>query len=524
MDPVSLEIFKNLFISVAEEMGVTLGRTAYSPNIKERRDYSCAFFDVQGRMVAQAAHIPVHLGAMPASVAKAIELFDFVPGDIVILNDPYLGGTHLPDITLVSPVFIREGGQSNAEELFGFVASRAHHADVGGMTPGSMPMATEIFQEGLIIPPLKIARAGQVDEPLLSFICRNVRTPEERRGDLSAQIAAARVGERCLNEIIARYGITETRAHIDALIQYTERLTRAVISAVPDGRYVFTDHLDNDGYTAEPVVIQVEVSVQGDELTLDFSGSSAERMGCVNAVLSVTQSVALYVVRCLTGDRVPANQGCLAPIKVIAPEGSVMNARPPRAVSAGNVETSQRIADVILGALAQALPNIIPAASQGTMNNLTIGGYDPFRQQLYAYYETIGGGMGARPGRDGLSGVHTHMTNTMNTPIEALEFQFPFRVREYAIRRHSGGLGKYKGGDGLHRAIEFLSSATVTIVSERRRFAPYGLFGGSPGATGRNILFRKRCEEETELPSKATFSVDEGDILLIQTPGGGGWG
>jgi len=530
-DPVTLEIFKNLFASVAEEMGVTLQRTAYSPNIKERLDFSCAVFDGQGRMVAQAAHIPVHLGAMPKSVRQAIELFErWQPGDVVILNDPYLGGTHLPDITMVSPVFIETPTKETLKvsETFRvsfpafFVASRAHHADMGGISPGSMPLATEIYQEGIIIPPLKIADAGQLNEALMALICRNVRTPEERRGDLAAQMAAHRVGERRLKEIVARYGGDETMHYAGALLVYSERLTRRAIAAIPDGCYTFSDCLDDDGIVDEAVEIRVAVTVAGEEVVVDFTGSSPQVRGNLNAVLAVTQSAVYYVVRCVAGGDVPANHGCFAPVTVIAPSGSVLNPRPPGAVAGGNVETSQRVVDVVLGALAQALPGLIPAASQGTMNNLTIGGYDPVRRREFAYYETVGGGIGAGPKGEGLSGAHSHMSNTRNTPIEALEYAFPFRVRTYALRRGSGGQGQNRGGDGLRRDIEFLSSATVTILSERRRLEPYGLNGGEPGQRGRNVLLRDGTEKE--LPGKVTLSVRAGDVLSLRTPGGGGWG
>ncbi len=518
-DPIALEIFKNLFASVAEEMGVTLGRTGYSPNIKERRDYSCAIFDDHGRLIAQAAHIPVHLGAMPMSVRTAIRFFTFAPGDLVILNDPYLGGTHLPDITLVSPIFV--GG-----ELVGFAASRAHHADVGGMSPGSMPLATEIYQEGVIIPPLKLVEAGRLNKPLLDLILRNVRTPDERLGDLNAQMAAHEVGARRLAELIGRYGLDEVRAQMAALLQYSERLTRHAIGQIPDGEYYFEDFLDDDGITNRPIKIAVTLKVKGEELTADFTGSDPECIGPVNAVEAVTQSAVYYVVRCLAGEEVPANAGCFRPVKVIAPEGTVVNARPPRAVSGGNVETSQRIVDVVLGAVAQAVPDRVPAASQGTMNNVVIGGWDPFRNRYFAYYETIGGGAGAGKGKPGLSATHVHMTNTQNTPVEALEFAYPLRVRRYAVRRGSGGPGQFPGGDGIIREYEILVPATVTVVTERRRFAPYGLAGGRPGKPGENLLLISRDGElETQkLPSKATVRVESGARLVVQTPGGGGWG
>ncbi|MCD6288895.1 MAG: hydantoinase B/oxoprolinase family protein, partial [Anaerolineae bacterium] len=520
-DPVSLEIFRHLFAAVAEEMGVTLGRTAYSPNIKERRDFSCALFDDRGQMVAQAAHIPVHLGSMPASVQAALNAVErWQPGDVVILNDPFLGGTHLPDITLVSPVFLP--GEADAPAYF--VASRAHHADVGGMAPGSMSTASEIYQEGLIIPPMRLAEAGRLRDDLIDLICRNVRTPEERRGDLDAQLAAHRVGEARLLELVERYGPATVQAHAAALLDYAERLTRARIADIPDGTYRFIDYMDDDGRAEEPVPIQVAITVAGDELTVDFTGTAQQRPGPINCPLAVTQSAVLYVLHCLFGGDVPANAGVSRPVQVIAPPGSLVNATPPAAVAGGNVETSQRIVDALLGALAQALPERIPAASQGTMNNLAAGGFDADRERSFAYYETLGGGGGGRPTGPGVSGRHSHMTNTLNTPIEAIEFSLPLRVRRYALRPGSGGAGRHSGGDGIIREIEFLAPATVSLLTERRRLAPYGLHGGSPGARGRNRLRRAGSSLEETLPGKVTFEVAVGDVLTVETPGGGGWG
>ena len=520
VDPVSLEVFKNLFISVAEEMGVALGRTAYSPNIKERRDYSCAFFDPQGRMIAQAAHIPVHLGSMPASVQAALESFTLEPGDVVILNDPYLGGTHLPDITIVAPVFERD---TPSPRLLGFVANRGHHADVGGMTPGSLPLSQELYQEGTIIPPMKLAERGRLVTQVIDLICRNSRTPDERRGDLAAQLASARTGERRLQDIVARYGWDVMAEHMEALLDYSERLTRAAIADIPDGAYYYKDYMDDDGLSGERVPIACTVTVRGDTITFDFTGTAPQTRGCINAPLAISESAVLYTVRCITSESVPVNEGCRRPLTVVAPRGCLVNPEPQHAVAGGNVETSQRIVDVLFGALAQALPQLIPAASQGTMNNVLVGGHNPVTDKPYVYYETIAGGMGARPSKDGISGIHTHMTNTMNTPIEALEFQYPFRVTRYAIRHGSGGAGQYRGGDGLVRDVEFLSEAEVTVLSERRRGRPYGLHGGHPGMPGHNVLYRGGVEE-VELGAKITLHVETGDALSIQTPGGGGWG
>lgn len=533
IDPVTLEIFKHLFASVAEEMGVTLGRTAYSPNIKERLDFSCALFDGDGRLLAQAAHIPVHLGAMPASVQAAInECAPFVPGDVVILNDPYLGGTHLPDITMVSPVFV-------GDDLAFFVASRAHHADVGGMAPGSMPLATEIYQEGLIIPPIKVLNAGNRNEAVWRLILRNVRTPQERQGDLVAQLAAHAVGARRAREIVSRYGIEQTLRYGVALIAYAERLTRTAIAQMPDGVYTFEDVMDDDGLTDTSLPICVTVTITGDEIVFDFSGSSPAARGSVNAVRAIVESAVYYVVRCLVGGlrgpesredapinagtSIPTNAGTFAPIKVHVPPGSLLDAHPPHAVAGGNVETSQRVVDVVLGALAQALPGSVPAASQGTMNNLTFGGTDPTTGEPFAYYETLGGGTGGGPARSGESGVHSHMSNTLNTPIEALEYALPILVTRYCLRRGSGGTGKHEGGDGLRRDIQFLCPVHVTLLSERRRYAPYGLAGGRPGRAGRNVVVHANGTEQ-DLPGKATLDLEAKDILSLRTPGGGGWG
>jgi N-methylhydantoinase B len=516
-DPIRLEVFKHLFASVAEEMGVALRRTSYSPNIKERRDFSCALFDAAGQMIAQAAHIPVHLGAMPLSVQAAIAAFDFAPGDVAILNDPYRGGTHLPDITLVTPIFL-----SSVPTPFAFAASRAHHADVGGMSPGSMPIARELIQEGIIIPPLKLMEAGRVNQGLLDLLLANVRTPEERLGDLQAQLAANAKGSQRLGELVARYGAAEVQSTMQALVDYAERMTRRLLAGLPDGVFRFADRLDDDGVDPEPAEIRVAITIDGEQAIVDFTGTSPQRRGSVNAVYAIALSAVLYAFRCLLGDDAPTNSGCLRPIQVIAPVGTLVNPRPPAPVAGGNVETSQRITDVLLGALAQAAPHRVPAASQGTMNNLTIGGWDGTRGQPFAYYETIAGGMGARPGKDGADAIHTHMTNTLNTPVEALEYAYPLRVQRYEIRRGTGGAGQWRGGDGVRRDVELLADAQVTLLTERRVFAPYGLAGGEPGQPGRNVLIREG--EEQILPGKTTFAAQAGDVISVQTPGGGGWG
>ncbi len=515
-DPVKLEIFKSLFSSIAEEMGATLRRTAYSPNIKERRDYSTAIFDSDGRMVAQGDHMPVHLGSMPLSVAAAIRNRTIDPGDMVVLNDPYNGGTHLPDITLVSGVFLKK-------KLLFYVASRAHHSDVGGMTPGSMPLAEEIYQEGLRIPPVKLMIRGEINRDVWDLVLANVRTPDERDGDLAAMLAANRIGERRLLEIVRKYGLGEVEGYIDELLDYTERMTRHVIDRIPDGIYEAEDVLDNDGIVGAPVRIKVRITIRGSDAKVDFSGSDPQVRGSVNAVYAITVSVVFYVFRTLVDVSIPSTEGGMRPLEVIAPEGTVVNARLPAAVCGGNVETSQRIVDVLYRCLAPAMPERVPAASQGTMNNVTFGGTDPRNGKPFAYYETIAGGMGARPRMDGISGVHTHMTNSMNTPIEAMEVAYPVRIERYGLRSGSGGEGRHRGGEGIHREIRFLTPVEVTLLSDRRTTAPYGLRGGRSGGKGRNRILRVTGRIE-DFESKFKTSAEVGDVLSIETPGGGGWG
>lgn len=515
IDPIELELFKNKFISISEEMGAVLGRTALSPNIKERKDYSCALFTRTGETFAQGSHIPVHLGAMPLSVQAALQSMDFNEGDLVILNDPYRGGTHLPDITCISPLF-------HQGKLIFFVANRAHHADIGGMTPGSMPLATEIYQEGIILPPVKLIRQGKLDKALLSLILANVRTPEERKGDLLAQMAANEKGLQRLQEIIAEYGPDKVNFYADALQDYTEKFLRQTIARIPDGTYSFTDFMDDDGLEPQPVKIAVTLTIKQDRAIVDFSHSSPQVTGNINANLAVTTSAVLYVFRSLVEEDIPFNTGLMRPLEIIAPQGSVLNATFPSATAGGNVETSQRIVDVLLGALAQAIPEKIPAASSGTMNNIAFGGFDPSLGRRYAYYETIGGGMGAAQGRAGLSGVHTHMTNSLNTPIEALENYLPLKITEYRLRPRSGGQGRWRGGNGLIREYEFTTPVQLTIISERRKFAPYGLQGGRPGRRGRNTLIRGK--RRLTLGSKVNLKIYPGDKLRLETPGGGGYG
>jgi N-methylhydantoinase B/oxoprolinase/acetone carboxylase alpha subunit len=504
-----LEVFRNLFVSIADEMGAVLRKTAFSANIKERRDYSCAVYDRHGETIAMGDHMPVHLGAMPLSVQHALAAFRLGPGDVAIVNDPFGGGTHLPDITAVSGVFL---GRNRVPEFY--VANRAHHADVGGMSPGSMPLAREIYQEGLRIPPVLLMAGGAVRSDVMRIVLANVRTPEEREGDLLAQVMANRRGEERLREIVARYGLPRVRRSAAGLLDYSERVTRAMLRGIPDGEYRFEDFLDDDGITDEPVRIAVKLRIKADRADVDFTGSSPQVAGSVNANYAVAVSAAMYCFRCLIEADVPYNAGLLRPIRVIAPERSVVNAGLPAAMAAGNVETSQRITDVILGALAQAVPERIPAASSGTMNNLSFGGWDTARARSFAYYETIAGGMGGSPRGPGRSAVHTHMTNSWNTPIEAFEHEYPVRVRAYRIRNGSGGAGKHAGGDGIVRELEFLDHADVTILSDRRKRGPYGLQGGAAGKPG-------NCGGR---PSKTRFTIQPGEMLRIETPGGGGWG
>ncbi len=516
INPVLLEVFKNRFVSIAEEMGVTLNRTAYSPNIKERRDFSCALFDARGDLVAQADHMPVHLGSMPMSVRSAIESCEFRPGDMVMLNDPYKGGTHLPDVTIVAPVF------ADSEKPVFYVANRAHHADIGGVSAGSMPLSRSVYQEGIIIPPLKIMENGEIDKKLMAFFLNNVRTPEEREGDFAAQIMANVTGIRRLQEIIEKYSLDTTILYAKALMGYSEKIMRDTIRRLPDGVYTFEDFMDDDGVERNDIPIRVAITIKGDEAIIDFSDSGPQVEGSVNAVYAITLSAVLYVFRCLLDMDAPTNAGTLRPLKIVTRKGTIVDAEFPAPVAGGNVETSQRIVDVVLGALHKAIPDKIPAASQGTMNNVTIGGIDPRNGLPFAYYETIGGGMGAHPDGHGESAVHSHMTNTLNTPIEALEFAYPIMVTCYKIRRGSGGEGRFRGGDGIVREVKLLADAEVTVLSERRRRQPYGLNGGLPGKKGRNIIITGGTEKE--MGGKFHVFLRAGDVIRIETPGGGGYG
>jgi N-methylhydantoinase B len=520
-DPIALAIFQSMVHSIAEEMGAALRRTALSPNIKERRDYSCAVFDADARVIAMGDHMPVHLGSMPMSVEAAVAAVAFAPGDIAILNDPYAGGTHLPDITMVLPIF----RASNPKPEF-YVAARAHHADVGGMYPGSMGPAREIYQEGIRIPPVRIVRNGNLNRELLDFILCNVRTPLEREGDLNAQIGACRVGEQRILELMQKHDQPALTTLIDQLLDYSEQSIRAQLRTMPAGDFIAEDFLDDDGVTSDPIRIAVLLHFDptAASIHIDFTGSSAQVAGSVNAVRAITLSACFYVLRCLLSEDAPATAGILRPLILTAPRGTIVAAEPPAAVAGGNVETSQRIVDTLLRALAKAVPNRVPAASAGTMSNLTIGGIDPRTNEPFTYYETAAGGMGARPNFNGISGVQTHMTNSLNTPIEALEYAYPFRVLRYAYREGSGGAGQFTGGNGLIRELELLADAEVTLLADRRIFRPYGLEGGEDGAAGHAWLTKAGTTLETELPGKCSLRLSKGDTLRLETPGGGGWG
>lgn len=525
IDPARLAIFDSLVSSIAEEMGAALRHTALSPNIKERADFSCAVFDQDGQLLAQAAHIPVHLGAMPESVRAVERLAPWKPGDLAILNDPFLGGTHLPDVTMVSPVFAHDASDGDAP--IGYVASRAHQADIGGMAPGSIPVARELIQEGLVIPPIRLYRGGALVEEAMDLILRNVRTPDERRGDFNAQIAAQRLGERRIADLYADYGDDAYRETTAALLDYGERLTRAYLRELPHGSWMFEDALDEDGHQPDPVPIKLSLTLDEDRAHFDFSGSAPQRAASINAVTPVTRSACYYVIRCLLPPDTPMNSGLFRPITFTLPDRSVVAAQSPVAVAAGNVETSQRIVDTVWGAFAQILPDRMPAASSGTMNNLAAGGIDPRNGQPWAYYETSGGGLGGGPDSPGLDAAHSHMTNTLNTPAEALELAYPLRVVENSIRTRSSGPGLHRGGHGLIRRTQFLGDAQVTLITERRLLQPWGVNGGGSGRTGQNSLERTsegRLRSRRKLPGKVTIDVKAGDIIRIDSPGGGGWG
>ncbi len=513
MDSISLSIFASRINAICEEMGAVLQCTALSPNIKDRLDFSCAVFDPAGELCAQAAHIPVHLGSMAYAMSGIVTALEWQAGDMVVVNDPYLGGTHLPDVTLIAPLFIDDA-------LVGFVTNRAHHADIGATTPGSMPISKSLEEEGVVIPPTFIVRAGVVDEVVLAQITGESRNSFQSHGDYSAQLSANRCGLARLEALIVLMGVVPYREALMALNDYAERLALSSLNQIPDGRYRFHDVMDDDGMGQKDIRIEVCLDAKQGRMHLDFSGTAQQVMGNINCPLSVAAAAAFYVFRCLMPSHTPACAGSFRPITLMIPQGTLLNACRPAAVAAGNVETSTRTVDVVMGALAQAIPGKIPAASHGSMNNVAMGGTQSRGGQVLAwdYYETIGGGMGGGAIRNGLSAVQTHMTNTRNTPIESLEIHYPLRLRRYAIRDGSGGAGRQKGGDGIIREYEFLAQTTVTLLTERRYHAPWGLAGGGAGSVGIN-----RLANET-VGAKQCFEVHAGDRLTIKTPGGGGWG
>lgn len=515
MDAVQLSIFANRLAGICEEMGALLRRCAFSPNIKDRLDFSCAIFDGDGELCAQAAHIPVHLGSMAYAMRDLVSGRDWREGALLVVNDPYLGGTHLPDVTVVAPVF------AGSAVPLAFVVTRAHHANIGATAPGSMPISRHLEEEGEIIAPQWLRYEGQWQQALVRRLAGSDAADAHsspRFGDFVAQASACDAGAAWLGQLISERGVTWFHAGVAALNAYGERLAGQMIAAMPDGVYQFTDYLDDDGQGTLDIAVHVILTIKGERAEVDFSGTSPQVPGNINCPLSVAAAAVYYCFRCLLPAAVPACAGLFRPISLRAPAGSLVNAQRPAAVAAGNVETSSRIVDAVLGALAQAIPELIPAASQGSMNNLAMGAHATPGGAGWDYYETMGGGMGAAPGRDGLSGVQTHMTNTLNTPIESLERHYPLRVWRYALRHGSGGNGQFKGGDGLERELEFLAPAQVTLLTERRRHAPWGLAGGSNGTPGENRL------NGVLVPGKTTFQARPGDRLTVASAGGGGYG
>jgi N-methylhydantoinase B len=508
MDPIELNIFASRLAAVCDEMGVVLRNAAFSPNIRDRLDFSCAVFDAAGGLCAQAAHIPVHLGSMAYAMQGIVKGVEWHPGDMVVLNDPFLGGTHLPDVTLIAPLFVKA-------QLTAFVVNRAHHADIGAHSPGSMPVSRHLDEEGRVIPPGRLIRRGELDWAFLRQLTGSNRNPRDSAGDFAAQISANRSGLERLGQMVHEWGRERFLRGLVALNDYAERLARSALRRIPDGQYPFSDLMDDDGQGNRDIPIQVQIRVSQGQVAVDFSGTAEQVEGNINCPLSVAAAAVFYVFRCLMPPQTPACAGSFRPIEIQVPPGSLLNARRPAAVAAGNVETSTRVVDVVLGALAAVLPLEIPAASHGSMNNLAMGSD---RDPSWDYYETIGGGMGASAAGPGLSGVQTHMTNTLNTPIEVVETRFPLRIRRYAIRRGSGGVGRHRGGDGLIREFEFLVPTQISLLSERRSHRPWGLAAGKPGEAGSNLL------DGAVLAGKAGLEVQVGQRLTIETPGGGGWG
>ena len=508
MDAIQLGIFASRISAVCDEMGAVLRRAAFSPNIRDRLDYSCAVFDPQGQLCAQAAHIPVHLGSMAYAMAGLVQCRDWLAGDMVMVNDPFQGGTHLPDVTLIAPVFVDQ-------QCAAFVANRAHHADIGAESPGSMPIGSRLAQEGLIISPTVLVKSGEIQHDVLDWISAATHDRAITQGDFSAQISANRSGVKRIKELLSDLGVNGWLTALRILNDYAERMARAALETLPDGCYEFEDFMDDDGQGNKDIRLHVCVTLDADRASVDFSGTDRQVAGNINCPLPVTAAAVFYVFRCLMDERTPACAGSFRLIQLHAPQGCLVNATPPSAVAAGNVETSSRIVDLVLGALARAIPERVAAASQGTMNNLAMGARH--KQGGWDYYETIAGGMGAGEHGGGLHAVHTHMTNTLNTPIEVLEAAYPLRIRRYALRTGSGGNGQRKGGDGLVREYEFLAPAQVTLLTERRHHSPWGLLGGLHGSAGENRL------NGSMLPAKTAFTAERGDRLEILTPGGGGY-
>ena len=510
MDAVELSLFNQRIAAVCDEMGARLRQAAFSPNIRDRLDYSCAVFDAGGGLVAQAAHIPVHLGSMAYALQRIAGGFEWRHGDMLVFNDPFLGGTHLPDVTVVAPAFT-DG------RLVGFVANRAHHADIGSSTPGGMPVSSTLEEEGIVIEPQYLVREGRTDREKLERFVAASRNPRDETGDYTAQIAANLTGVERLEALASVGGVDAYAAAVKEINRYGERLARKVLGVIPQGRWSFTDYLDDDGFDANDVPIRVTLEVGAGGIRADFTGTAAQVKGNVNCPVAVTVAAVHYVFRCFLPVYAPTCHGLFSMIELVAPEGSLVNARPPAAVTGGNVETSSRIVDCVIGALSRALPETIPAASQGTMNNLAMGHEESDGESAWAYYETIGGGCGAGADSAGRSAVQSHMTNTLNTPVEVLEMKYPLRIRRYAVRRGSGGRGRFRGGDGIVREYEFLRPAVFTILSERRRRSPWGVAGGDDGAPGENLL------NGEALPAKVVRRARPGDRLTIKTPGGGGF-
>jgi len=520
IDIVTIEVIKGALTYAAEEMGIALRNSGYSPNIKERMDFSCTIFDQKKRLVSQAEHIPVHLGSMPWAIQEGLKHFkgDLEEGDMILFNDPYVGGTHLPDITLISPIFFKN-------EIIGYVANKAHHSDVGGKAPGSMAGdATDLYQEGIIIPPVKFVAKGKINEDLARLIISNVRTPDIRIGDLRAQMAANIIGGRRILDIVKKYGVDMFHESVEEIMNYSEKMVQIEIDNMPDGCYEAEDYLENTGVSDDPVKIKVAITIQGKSLKIDYTGTDSQVDGPINAVWGVTLSGVYYTLKCVTDPTIPMNDGYLRSVEVYAPKGTILNPVPPAPVAGGNTETSQRNVDVLLKAFAKIIPKRVCAACQGTTNNVSVGGIDPKTGSQWSFYETIAGGFGGRYGIDGVDAIHTHMTNTMNTPIEAVEGIYPLRFLKYELRMDSGGPGKWRGGVGVERSWMMLaSSATLSILAERTKIPPWGLYGGKPGSKGEYLIV-KPDGKRIVLNSKCTLRIGMGDVLIVRTPGGGGYG